>query len=231
VPPLPRGDCPVCGAEVALRKGGLLREHRAPIRADEELSDKAKLCPGSGDLPAEHADGSDVQTDGNGQPGKELLERVGELDRRIRERVAGIRRQGIDLAEDFHAFNDERGWELQDCETVKEYLADPSIEIPYSTYRGMVQVFDELVVKRGIEKDRLAPVAMYKLQIALKKLRDPESDVDIDEVISDAEVLGPQDFRAKYRGALTSGQDDGDDGGDEVECPACHHRFALGKAA
>lgn len=27
MPPLPRGKCPVCGAEVALRRGNLVREH------------------------------------------------------------------------------------------------------------------------------------------------------------------------------------------------------------
>ena len=37
---LPRGKCPVCGGDVALRKGGLVREHfgDAPQR----------VCPGSG---------------------------------------------------------------------------------------------------------------------------------------------------------------------------------------
>jgi len=28
MPPLPRGTCPVCFITVALRKGGLVREHR-----------------------------------------------------------------------------------------------------------------------------------------------------------------------------------------------------------
>jgi ParB/RepB/Spo0J family partition protein len=36
---LERGACPVCSADVALRKGGLVREHKAP---------NGKVCPGAG---------------------------------------------------------------------------------------------------------------------------------------------------------------------------------------
>jgi hypothetical protein len=46
---LPRGQCPECGADVALRKGGLVREHRGgcqPIR-DGYLC--GAPCPGSGE--------------------------------------------------------------------------------------------------------------------------------------------------------------------------------------
>lgn len=31
---LPRGKCPLCGADVALRKGGLVREHVGSLRWD-----------------------------------------------------------------------------------------------------------------------------------------------------------------------------------------------------
>lgn len=42
MPPLPRGKCPVCGREVALRKGNLIREHRPTSRST------IHVCPGSG---------------------------------------------------------------------------------------------------------------------------------------------------------------------------------------
>ena len=41
-PPLPRATCPVCKRDVALRNGGILREHRTDAEAD------AELCPASG---------------------------------------------------------------------------------------------------------------------------------------------------------------------------------------
>ena len=44
MPPLPRGHCPACGVDVALRKGGLVREHRPFLRTWAEGS----VCPGSG---------------------------------------------------------------------------------------------------------------------------------------------------------------------------------------
>lgn len=46
MPALPRGRCPICGAFVALRKGDLVREHRALIRDGSALS--KRVCPGSG---------------------------------------------------------------------------------------------------------------------------------------------------------------------------------------
>lgn len=45
---LPRGTCPSCGRNVALRKGGLVREHRAV--------DDAAVCRGSGFLAPEARD-------------------------------------------------------------------------------------------------------------------------------------------------------------------------------
>lgn len=44
MPPLPRGTCPTCSADVALRTGGQLREHRAD-HGDVAVS---PLCPASG---------------------------------------------------------------------------------------------------------------------------------------------------------------------------------------
>lgn len=41
----PRGRCPACGKDVALRRGGWVREH-APADGNN-----ASVCPGSGSLP------------------------------------------------------------------------------------------------------------------------------------------------------------------------------------
>lgn len=53
MPPLPRGTCPACGAEVALRKGGLVREHRELVERLMASVDrrKAQVCSGSGQPP------------------------------------------------------------------------------------------------------------------------------------------------------------------------------------
>lgn len=48
MPPLPRTTCPICKRNVAVRKGGELREHR-----DNRLSGfkTPPVCPGSGRVP------------------------------------------------------------------------------------------------------------------------------------------------------------------------------------
>jgi competence CoiA-like predicted nuclease len=53
---LPRGRCPVCGADVALRKGGKVREHYVyRAQADQDLTvpmGRMRVCEGSGKVPA-----------------------------------------------------------------------------------------------------------------------------------------------------------------------------------
>lgn len=53
--PLPRGKCPVCRADVALRKGGVLREHpdhRHELYATGQ-NDRVPTCEGSARPPQE----------------------------------------------------------------------------------------------------------------------------------------------------------------------------------
>jgi hypothetical protein len=53
-PALPRGNCPVCGEDVALRNGALVREHRTAVAAwgdahrSRDRSSKPFVCLGSG---------------------------------------------------------------------------------------------------------------------------------------------------------------------------------------
>ena len=60
MPPLPRGLCPVCGHEVALRKNTVVREHwvRDQVMGDGEVRAvvaspfSGEVCDGSGRPPA-----------------------------------------------------------------------------------------------------------------------------------------------------------------------------------
>lgn len=55
MPPLPRGLCPECRAEVALRKGGWVREHkdRRHELYGTGRNDEVPTCQGSGRLATE----------------------------------------------------------------------------------------------------------------------------------------------------------------------------------
>lgn len=50
--PLPRGRCPVCGGDVALRKGNIVREHRVYLpQRDQDTTahlGRTRVCKGSG---------------------------------------------------------------------------------------------------------------------------------------------------------------------------------------
>jgi hypothetical protein len=51
---LPRGQCPRCGRDVALRRGGELREHNTGDR----IGGVATYCIGSGSEPVKSTDGT-----------------------------------------------------------------------------------------------------------------------------------------------------------------------------
>jgi len=51
MPPLPRGRC-ACGAEAALRNGGLLRQHQ-PENGVAPRPELGAWCPGSGEKAAD----------------------------------------------------------------------------------------------------------------------------------------------------------------------------------
>lgn len=49
--PLPRGKCPTCERDVALRKGGLVREHQGSLIWDAKRhtwTPRSSVCAGSG---------------------------------------------------------------------------------------------------------------------------------------------------------------------------------------
>lgn len=52
MPPLPRGECPVCHQDVALRNGGQLREHYVyRLQAEQDVTThmgRMRVCEGSG---------------------------------------------------------------------------------------------------------------------------------------------------------------------------------------
>ena len=52
MPPLPRGRCPECGGEAALRNGGLLRQHRPAGGLGARIG-LGEWCPGSGEKAAD----------------------------------------------------------------------------------------------------------------------------------------------------------------------------------
>lgn len=56
MPPLPRGRCPVCGQDVALRTNGKVREHRVYLpQLEQDTSThlgRTTVCVGSGRAPS-----------------------------------------------------------------------------------------------------------------------------------------------------------------------------------
>jgi hypothetical protein len=155
---------------------------------------------------------------------EEIQERAREmyaLDQQIR---AGLNkgREGLwEAARALHAFDAQSGWSALDYESVRHYCADPEIGISKSTYYNMIAAYDQTVVRRQIDFDRVKQRDRSKVDIVLKKVRAGEK--SIDEALDDASALGYRDLRDLYWGpqkdedVQAPGQDRPDDvDGDET---------------
>jgi hypothetical protein len=103
-----------------------------------------------------------------------------------------------DAARALHAFDAEAGWSALGYESVRHYCADPEIGISRSTYHRMIRAYEQTVVRRQIDFDRIKQLDRSKVDIVLSKVTTGEK--AIDEALDDAETLGLQDLRELYWG-------------------------------
>jgi hypothetical protein len=140
------------------------------------------------------------------------------LDEQIRKSVTAMRSSWVPLAKTLDDFNDERAWELLGADSLEEYLAQPEVELKRSTYFRLIQVHREFVVERDVSPARLKGLDYTKLQVVIPKLKAGE--VDVDQALSDVQVLGRRDLEEEYRrGGLERGLDDPDP--ERVQCEVC----------
>jgi hypothetical protein len=129
---------------------------------------------------------------------QERAQQMFALDQAVR---AGLNkgREGLwDAARALHAFDAEAGWSALGYESVRHYCADPEIGISRSTYHRMIRAYEQTVVRRQIDFDRIKQLDRSKVDIVLSKVTTGEK--AIDEALDDAETLGLQDLRELYWG-------------------------------
>jgi len=119
-----------------------------------------------------------------------------EIEGRVKETLGESRASLWPLSEALHEFNEMRGWLKLGYEHVSEWLADPEISLPSSTFYRLVKTWDKLVVQRKVKPGRLKELEQSKVAIVVGKIADGTATVD--EALADAKVMGARDLREKY---------------------------------
>ena len=126
------------------------------------------------------------------------------LDAEIKAGLAEVKGGLWRAAKALYEFSEATGWTALGYDTLGDWLADPEITMTRSTFYRMVSTWQELHVLRKVPETDLQTVDMTKAAITLPALRRGEASVE--EVLSDADVLGARDLRAKYTGGAGPGR-------------------------
>jgi hypothetical protein len=122
-------------------------------------------------------------------------ERAFEIEKEIINGCQATRFVWISLAAKLHTFHSQKMWEERDCDTFEEWLGTPEISLGRSQVYALIQIHEELVLKRGIDPERLA-MEPSKIAQVLPALR--RGDIDVEGALADAGSLSRADLREKY---------------------------------
>jgi hypothetical protein len=127
------------------------------------------------------------------------------LDQQVRAGLTKGREGLWEAARALYDFDAQNGWSALGFESVRHYCADPGIEISRSTYKRMIRAYDQTVIRRQIDFDRVKQIDRSKVDVVLGKVQTGEKTVD--EALDDAEALGFRDLRDLYWGPQAKDED------------------------
>lgn len=119
-----------------------------------------------------------------------------EVESKIKKGCSSIRAVWVALAAYFYEFHEEKMWEQLGHDTFNEWLGTPEIGLGRSQVYALIDVYGELVVKRGLKQDALADLEASKVAVVLPALR--RGDVELDDALADCETLSRSALREKY---------------------------------
>jgi len=167
---------------------------------------------------------------------KEQQERVDQafvLDRQLREALRLVHGGWWASAKVAHEMHQERAWELLGYSRIEEYLGQPEIGIPRSSFFKRSQAWRDFVGVKQIDVDELQKIDPSKVLETRPALM--SGDVSVEQAISDAESLSYRDVVEKYRPSKREqhGQDPNgsklaaEDEPQRVRCPCCRQWTTL----
>lgn len=118
------------------------------------------------------------------------------VETKIKKGVGAIKQVWIALAGYLHEFYTGQMWTALGHDKFEEWLGTPEIGLQRSQTYQLVEIYEELVLKRGVSPEELAALEMSKIAAVLPALRKDE--VELDDALSDCESLSRSELREKY---------------------------------
>jgi hypothetical protein len=129
-------------------------------------------------------------------PEERAAEKAFAVEEKIKKGTGAIKQVWIALAGHLHEFYTGQMWTALGHEKFESWLGDPAIGLKRSQTYQLIEVYEELVVKRGVSQEQLAELEMSKLAVVLPALR--KGDVELEDVLADCEELSRSALREKY---------------------------------
>jgi hypothetical protein len=118
------------------------------------------------------------------------------VEQQIKKGTGAIKQVWIALAGHLHEFYTGRMWEALGHERFEDWLGEPDIGLRRSQTYQLIEIHEELVIKREVDPERLAGLDVSKIAVVLPALR--KEDVDVEEALSDCERLSRSALREQY---------------------------------
>lgn len=129
-------------------------------------------------------------------PEERAAKKAFKVEEKIKSGVGAIKQVWIALAGHLHEFYTGRMWLALGHEKFEEWLGTPEIGLQRSQTYQLIEIYEELVVKRGVSQEELAALEMSKLSVILPALRKDE--VELEDALADCESLSRSELREKY---------------------------------
>lgn len=120
-----------------------------------------------------------------------------ELSRRIEHSLALMRREWAALAGYLYDFVETRAWVALGYDSLREYLAQPEVDVGERYVYQLIEAHRTLVVERQVAPERLADVEMTKVRAVIPAIR--RGEVEVEEALADAQVMSRVDLERRYR--------------------------------
>jgi hypothetical protein len=154
-----------------------------------------------------------------------------QVDQRIKKIVRNMKGLWLDLGAELYLFKQGRMWEKLGYESFSSYVADVDTDIEPRYAYSLAEMYEQLVIERGVDPERLKELNVSKVRTVLPAIR--REQVTIEEGFSDAEALTKRDLELKYSGRAsstpgrpsTSSKVETDNEPVWARCPTCGSRY------
>jgi hypothetical protein len=122
------------------------------------------------------------------------------LDQDVRAAIRRGHAVGWELAQALYEFSEQAAWRPLGFGSLGDWLGDPEVGLPRSTFFHLVRMYRTLVVVRqlAVPPAELLALEPSKLDVVLPAIE--SSKVTLDEALGDVAALSRSDLREKYMG-------------------------------